>query len=239
MKDASTMTQALKEKLALAGRILDLEDQGDFVLGHVTARLPDDPEHFLMKPAAIGFEEMSAENVITVNLAGEKVAGAMGRHSEVFIHSEIMRARPEIQSVVHTHAPHAVAFASLGRPLLPVGHYGSLFCDGVPVFAETTMLITTPALGQAVARTLGAHDALFLRNHGIVTAGRTLEEAVYLALTLEKACKLQLMVEACGGPKLVTDPEEALLKKKRISRPEAHRNIFEYLVRKAGRRHRD
>ena len=135
------MTDALREKLVHAGRVLVSEDQGDYVAGHVTARLPDDPARFLMKPAGIGLEEMTPGNIITVDLAGEKVLGAMPRHNEVFIHSEILAARPDIQAVVHTHPIHAVAFSSLGRPLLPVGNDGAILSGGVPVFSETTDLI--------------------------------------------------------------------------------------------------
>ena len=223
---------ALKSKLAEAGCILESEDQGDYCLGHVTLRLPDDPQRFLMKPGAIGLEEMTPENIITIDVEGEKVQGTFPRHNEVYIHTEIMRIRPEIVAVVHTHAPHAVAFSSLGKKLLPVGHGGAMFAEGLPVFSETTDLIVSQKLGKAVAQCLGPHQAMLLRNHGIVSAGRTLEEAVWLALTLEKACKLQLLAEAAGGPKLVTPPDEALRKGRNISRPENHNNTWNYILRK-------
>src|SRR5215469_3879779 len=143
---------ALREKLAHAGRILESEGQGDYCMGHVTLRLPDDPNRMLMKPGGgMGLEEMTPENIITINIEGEKVAGSHARHNEVFIHTEVMRARPEIQSVVHTHAPYAVIFSSLGKPLLPVGHGGAAFSDGLPVFSETTDLIINQTLGRAVA----------------------------------------------------------------------------------------
>src|SRR5947209_2520608 len=124
------MTDQLKETLTNAGRVLVSEDQGDYVAGHITARLPHDAEHFLMKPAGIGLDEMSPENIITVDLEGRKTGGTMPRHNEVFIHSEVLRARPDVHSVIHTHATHAVAFSSLGRPLLPVGNDGSVFGAG-------------------------------------------------------------------------------------------------------------
>ena len=81
------MTEALRRKLTNAGRVLTSQDQGDFVAGHVTVRLPDDPGRFLMKPATIGLEEMTPDNIITVDLDGQKVGGTMPRHNEVFIHS--------------------------------------------------------------------------------------------------------------------------------------------------------
>ena len=184
------MTEALRRKLTNAGRVLASQDQGDFVAGHVTVRLPDDPQCFLMKPATIGLDEMTPDTIITVDLEGRKVSGTMPRHNEVFIHSEVLRARPDVQAVVHTHAPHAVAFSSLGRELVPVSNEAGYFYKKLPVFAETTDLIVTPDRGKAVARCLGPHGAAILRNHGIVTAGRTIEEAVWLALKLERACRV-------------------------------------------------
>src|SRR5215470_8921687 len=148
------MTEALRRKLTNAGRVLTSQDQGDFVAGHVTVRLPDEPGRFLMKPATIGLDEMTIDNIITVDLDGQKVGGTMPRHNEVFIHSEVLRARPEIQCVIHTHAPHAVAFSSLGRELVPVNNDGSVFSNGVPIFSETTDLIINPQRGKAVARCL-------------------------------------------------------------------------------------
>jgi ribulose-5-phosphate 4-epimerase/fuculose-1-phosphate aldolase len=188
-----------------------------------------------MKPARIGLEEIGPDDVITVNLDGEKVDGAAPRHIEVFIHSEVMRARPEVNCVVHTHPECAIAFSSLGKPLLPVGHAGSLFCDGLPVYDETTDLITDPALGAAVARTLDAHDALLLRNHGIVTAGVSVDEAIIKALFLENACRTQLLAESAGGPKLVTPLAEARIKSKRIIGGGQTEACFQYLARRLDR----
>jgi L-fuculose-phosphate aldolase len=224
----------LREKLVDAGHILDHEGQGDYCMGHVTVRTPDAPGHILMKAGAMGFDEMTPENIVTIDIEGEKTAGEHKRHNEVYIHTEIMRDRPEILSVVHTHAPYSVIFSSLGKPILPVGHSGAIFFEELPVFSDTTDLIVTPELGKDVARCLGDHKALLLRNHGIVTAGRTLEEAVYLAIFLENACWMQVMAEQAGGPKLVSPPDEARAKK-RISRPENQVNLFDYMVRRVRR----
>lgn len=229
------MTDALREKLTNAGRVLVGEGQGDYVAGHVSVRLPGDSGRFLMKPGGIGLDEMTHDNIITVDIEGEKVVGSMPRHNEVFIHSEVLRARPDMQAVVHTHALHAVAFSSLGRPLLPVSNDGAFFCDGLPVFSETTDLIIDQARGKAVARCLGEHQALLLRNHGIVTAGRSVEEAVWLALKLERACRAQLLAESAGGPKFVADGDDLKKKSKRANRVDLHTNVFNYLVRRWSR----
>jgi ribulose-5-phosphate 4-epimerase/fuculose-1-phosphate aldolase len=186
----------------------------------VTLRLPGGDGRFLMKPAGIGLEEMTPDGIITVDREGERIDGTMPRHNEVFIHSEILRVRSDIAAVVHTHPPHAVAFSSLGRPLLPVGNDGSIFNDGVPVFSETTDLIIDPARGKAVARCLGDRHALILRNHGIVTAGR-----------------VQLLAQAAGGPKLLADGDDLRQKSRRANRIDLHTNVFNYLVRRWKCRH--
>jgi len=226
------MHAALRERLVEAGRVLALEGQGDYVAGHVSVRLPDAPGRFLMKPAGIGLEEMRPDNIITVDLGGRRVDGTMPRHNEVFIHSEVFRARPDVNAVVHTHPIHAVAFSSLGKPLLAVGNDASWFVGNLPVFSETTDLIIDQPRGMAVARCLGPHAALILRNHGIVTAGASIEEAVWVALKLEKACRMQLLAESAGGPKLVVEGDDLAKKAKRSNRGDLHRNVFDYLVRR-------
>lgn len=231
------MTGVLADKLVQGCRVLADDGQGDLIWGHVSARDHRRPDILLMKPAGIGLEEMNRDAVINVDLSGERTSGTRPRHIEVFIHTEIMRARPEIQAVVHTHPPHSVAFSSLCRPLLPIGHEGAMFCDGLPVFDRTSDLIVSPDLGQAVAACLAGHNALLLRNHGIVTAARSLEEAVMLALLLEKACKVQLLAESAGGPQATTSPEEARIKRERIYSTQALQTAFDYCVRRHNARH--
>jgi L-ribulose-5-phosphate 4-epimerase len=225
----------LREKLIQAGRVLAGEGQGDYVAGHVTVRSPDEPNVIFMKPANVGLDEITRETIVTVNLEGEKIAGAPKRHSEVFIHTEIMRARPDVQSVIHTHAMHAVVFSSLGKTLLPVGNDGTFFVDNLPIFDESTDLITSQARGRVVATRLGSSMALILRNHGIATAGRTIEEAVWWALKLERACQAQLLAESAGGPKLLGNFEDTKAKGAWANRTELHESVFAYLSRKYAR----
>jgi L-ribulose-5-phosphate 4-epimerase len=226
------MTDALREKLIHAGRVLVDEGQGDYVWGHISARLPDNANRFLMKPGCIGVEEMTQDNIITVDIEGERVAGDWPRHNEVYIHSEVMRARPDVNCVIHTHPEHAIAFSSLGKPLAAISNDGTMFTAGVPVFSETTDLIVTQERGKAVAKCLGGGNALILRNHGIVAAGRTIEEAVFVAVKLERACRIQMLAEAAGGPKLFVKEEELADKRKRTNRGDSQSNAFSYLVRR-------
>ena len=204
--------------------------QGDDVWGHATARVPG-TNTFWMKPAGLGLEEIRADDLLLLDLDGKVLRGRLPRHSEVFIHSEVLRARPEVGGVVHTHPVPATVFSSLGVPLRPIMHEGTNFVPpDVPRFDETTDLIVTPQLGRAVARTLGDRPALFLVNHGIVTAGATIEEAAVNALLLDKIARAQLMVPG-GVPRLWTSDDEALVKRKRIYSPEALASRWAYYQR--------
>ncbi len=221
---------ALRRRLVDACRILAMAGQGDDVWGHATARVPG-TDTFWMKPAGLGLEEIGPEDLQLIDLDGKILRGPHPRHSEVFIHSEILRARPEVGAVVHTHPVPATVFSSLGVPLRPIMHEGTNFVPpDVPRFDETTDLIVTPELGRAVARTLGDRPALFLVNHGIVTAGATIEEATVNALLLDKIARAQLMVPG-GLPRVWTTDDEALVKRKRIYSPEALASRWAYYQR--------
>lgn len=232
----TSSSEQIRELLTDGCKVLAWDGQGDFISGHVSCRVPQDPNRLLMKPSRIGLDEVDAAELLEVTLDGNKVGGGdLPIHNEIWIHTEIYKARPDVQCVVHTHAPHAVAFGSTNRPLVPVGHEGTLFTEGLPRFSETTDGIVTPERGQAVARLLGTHQAMLLQNHGLVTVGPSIPEAVMTAVWLEKACRMQLLAYAMGGPQVWTDPEEALRKKARIYGPNAMRNTFAYCVRQVQR----
>lgn len=229
------MHDDVKQRMIEAGRILEREGQGDWTRGHISIRVPDAPDRFYMKPSKFGLEEITPENIIIVGLDGEKLDGEAGRHNEVYIHSEVLRARPDVNAVVHTHAPYAVMFSALGRPLQAIGHTGAIFAGGLPVYSETTELITTPERGQGVAKALGPHGALLLQNHGIVTAAASIEQAIYLALSLESACMMQLWVDSAGGAKALGKPDDIERKRKHMFREEMFKATFAYLVRRLRR----
>ncbi len=236
MNDTPVMTELeAREKLIAAGLILDAADQGDLTRGHVSVRMPGDPTHFLMKPHSRGLDEITLDNIVVCNLAGEKVGGSGRRHSEVYIHSEIYKARPDVMSVIHTHPTHAVALSATGRPVLPISQPGVAFADGVPYFTETIDLIRTQDMGLGVARALGPHKAVLLRNHGVAVVGACIEEATVLALLLEEACKIQLLAQASGGVGEVFEPDSIQRLHHNITRPEQYTINFDYLRRRAER----
>ena len=225
-----------KQKLILAGRVLVAQRQDDFTRGHVSVRAPDDPLQFFMKPHSVGLDELTHDNILTIDLDGKVVAGAGRRHSEVFIHSEIYKARSDVQSVVHTHPPYAVALSASGRPMRCSSQPAALFHRSLGIYADTINLIRTPQMGAAVARALGSHRAVLLKNHGVAVVGGTIEEAVINTIMLENAAMIQMTSEAAGDPAPDFPADDVAQLAHDISRPDQFVVNFDYLVRRLERR---
>ena len=226
----------IKRLLIEAGAILSHMGHGDMTRGHVSIRLPDNPGQFIMKPHSIGFDEITMENILTIDLDGRVTAGPSRRHSEVFIHSEIFRARPDVNAVIHTHPTHTIALSATGRAIRPLSQGGALFVGNLPVYADTIDLIRTPEQGRGVATALGDARAVLLRNHGLAMTGRSVEEAVICCIMLEEAAKVQLLAEAVtfDGPEF---PAEDVAKlRSKLTDPDQYAVNFAYLARKAGLR---
>jgi L-fuculose-phosphate aldolase len=153
-----------------------------------------------MKPHSVGLEEITRDNIITIDLDGNIVAGNGRRHSEVYIHSEIYKVRREVHCVIHAHPPYCVALSATGRPLRCYSQPSALFHEALGVYADTINLIRSPEMGAGVARALGGHRAVLLKNHGVVAVGANIAEAVVGVIMLENAAMIQLAAEAAGDP---------------------------------------
>lgn len=221
----------LRRDLATCCRILWMEGHGDGYLGHVSARLPG--ETYLMKPSPLGLEEVRPEDLAVADWQGRKVEGPYPLHGELPIHTEVYRARPDVGAVIHTHPPHATALAATGEGLVPVNHDGAPFCEGVPVYGDATLIVDA-GQGRAMAAALAGGPAVLLKNHGIVTVGRTLPEALFHALSLERAARVQLLARGLGrapGDLVRLSAAEAAA----IHRPDrrsGHRAFWDYYRRK-------
>ena len=235
MREWTLTRQEAKRQLIDAGLVIGEAGLDDFTRGHISVRDPEDPNLFFMKPHSFGLDEISEDNIVTCSLSGEKVAGSARRHSEVYIHSEIYRARPDIMSVVHAHPKHAIALSAIGQPLRYLSLASAEFGDGLGIFSETRDLIRTPELGAGVAAALGTRRAVLLRNHGVVVAGRSIDECVILTVALENACEMHLLAAATGAEVTEIPAAEVAGLRAKLSVPEQYEINFAYLVRKARR----
>ena len=221
--------------LAVDGcRALAAAGQADMVWGHPSVRDPDG-RGVWMKCSGWGFDEVDASRIVLVGPDGAVLTGDGPRHIEYPIHTEIMTARPEVGSVVHTHSAAANAFAALGVPLRPLDHAGSLFCyPEIPRFTLTGGLIKTGDLGQALAAALGDAVACLMPQHGIVTCGPDVAAAVMTAVLLDRACRTQLAAMAAGELRSWGDEADTVAKRADVWAPGQLRAGFAYLLRQAG-----
>jgi L-fuculose-phosphate aldolase len=226
----------IKQKLILAGKVLVAEGQDDFTRGHISMRLPDNPALFFMKAHSVGLDEITMENILTIDLDGKVVAGTARRHSEVFIHSEILKARRDVNCVIHTHPTYSVALSATGRPMRCYSQPSALFYEQLGAYTDSIALIRTQAMGERVAAALGAHRAALLKNHGVAVVGGSIEEAVITVIMLENAAMVQMITEAAGyqGPEF--SREDIAKHKQEVSQPEQFVINFNYLVRRVKRR---
>lgn len=226
----------LKEELIVAGKVLVAQGQDDFTRGHISLRLPDNPRLFFMKAHSIGLDEITMQNILTIDLDGKVIAGSARRHSEVYIHSEIFRARPDVNCVIHTHPTYSIALSATGRTLKCYSQPGALFYEALGTYTDTIALIRSQAMGAAVARALGDGRAVLLKNHGVVVTGATIAEAVIGTIMLENGAQVQLLVEAAGDPAAEFSRADIERLKAEISQPEQFAINFDYLARRVKRR---
>jgi L-fuculose-phosphate aldolase len=224
----------LRRDLALACRILGTNGHGDNIYGHVSARLG--PDRILMKAHHVGLEEVTETDLLVLDLDGNVLEGTGKRHTEFPIHTEIVRARPNVMAVVHTHPIHAVALGARGLRLRPVSHEGSFFWPPeVPLFDEFTDLVRTREQGESVARCLGDRPAVLLLNHGIAVAERSLRWATCAAILLERAAQVQLLAQPAASVDVKHTPEAEAVQKRRIWYDESIDAMWRYYVRRLER----
>jgi ribulose-5-phosphate 4-epimerase/fuculose-1-phosphate aldolase len=211
----SGVDPALLEDVVVGSRIL-----ADFGVvdgfGHVSARHPIIPNHFLMS-RSLAPALVTADDIMEFDLDGNAV-DARGRSVfiERFIHAEIYRVRPDVMSVVHTHSPGVIPFSVSNVPLRPMYHNPSFLAVGVPVwdirkdFGDTSMLVNNAALGKSLAAALGDKPVALMRGHGDVAVGPTVKMAVFRAYYTDVNAKLQAQALALGGePNYLTPGEGA------------------------------
>jgi ribulose-5-phosphate 4-epimerase/fuculose-1-phosphate aldolase len=174
--------------------------------GHVSARIPGS-DFFLMTPR-IGLALVRESQLLTINLKGEIIQGNQPAPSETWLHTAIMRAKPAINAITRIHARAANMFSVTDRKLEPVHNHGSFFTGGVPVFPKPD-LITTEKLGEEVVQALGGGCAVLLRGNGQITVGRTIPEAVMMAIYLEEAAEILYGALQIGTPVPLTADESA------------------------------
>ena len=208
----------LRHEIATACRIAAHRGLCEDVLGHISSRYQDGILVRCRGPRERGLLFTEPEDVRLATYDGALVEGGEGISvpNEIHIHTEILKARPDVEVVLHAHPPAVVALDLAGLELAPVvGAYNipaaRMARDGIPVYARS-VLVNTPELGQELAATLGDKGSCVLRGHGIVTTGRTVQDALSRALSIDTLARLILMAASAGtAPSEVPDADLAQL----------------------------
>ncbi len=201
--------QHRKERLAGGFRILAALGLSEGIAGHITARDPEFPDTFWVNPFGMGFDEICVSDLIRVDGTGKVVEGDRPVNISAFaIHYQIHEARPEIVTAAHAHSVYGKAWSAVGRLLDPITQDACAFYEDHIFFDETRVLVTDASEGSMLASALGRHKAAILRNHGLLTVGRTVEEAVWWFVSMERCCQSQFLTGAVSTPLLI-DPENA------------------------------
>jgi L-fuculose-phosphate aldolase len=190
-------TRDISERIVKAGRELYNHGLVKGTSGNISARIPG-TDTFLIKPSGVRMNLLEPEELVLVDLKGNRIRGELPVSLETPIHAAIYRARKDVQAVVHTHAPTATAFGIAKTEILPLQiEVFMLLPNGVPVIPFEAP--GSEALAEAVQKRMADYDAVILENHGIVTVGSTLEAACSLNEMLEEAAKIQLLVMKLAG----------------------------------------
>jgi ribulose-5-phosphate 4-epimerase/fuculose-1-phosphate aldolase len=209
-----TADPALIEDLVAANRVLaNLEIVDGY--GHVSTRHDKDPHRYLIA-RSVAPELVTEKDILELDLDSRPVDGSQPKmYLERFIHGEIYKVRPEVKAIVHHHAASVIPFGAANVTLKPIYHMAGFVGLGVPVFdirqvaGDTDMLVRSPALGAALARTLADKPAALMRGHGAVVVGDSIAQVVGRSYYLQMDAKLQAQAMALGSDVTYLNEEEA------------------------------
>lgn len=200
-----------QERLAGAFRIFARQGFAQGLAGHITARDPEFPDHFWVNPLGVHFSRIRVSDLLLVNTRGETVVGNRPLNKAAFaIHAAIHEAHPHIVAAAHTHSTYGKAWSTLGRRLDPLTQDACSFFEDHVLFDDFTGMVVDASEGQRIAHALDkgngqTHKGAILKNHGILTAGPTVEATAWWYIALENAAHTQLLAEAAGTPQPIDE----------------------------------
>ena len=194
--------------LAACYRLVALYDMADLTATHISARVPDAPEQFLINSHGLFWEEITASSLVKVAHDGEILSDSeYGINQAGFIiHGAVHEARAEVNCVVHTHTVAGMAVSAMADGLLPLTQHSMRFYNRIAYHDYEGVALDMDERSRLVAD-LAGHSAMILRNHGLLTAGRTVAEAFSLTFYLEKSCQAQIAAMSGGAALTLPSPE--------------------------------
>jgi len=206
--------------LAACYRLVAREGWDDLIYAHISSRLPDE-DTFLINPFGLFFHEITASNLVKVDLNGAIVFESRYEYNPgaYIVHRAIHAAHPEIGCILHLHTPAGIAVSTQTDGLLPVTQNALMF-HGAIAYHDYEGLTVTDDESKRLADQLDGKHVLMLRGHGTIVVGKDVAQAYVFAHLLERACRMQVAAQAAGST-LVTPPPDVQAKVK-----DQVRNVF-------------
>ncbi|RML68430.1 Aldolase II super protein [Pseudomonas syringae pv. syringae] len=202
----------VRVKLAAAYRLAALKRWTDHIYTHFSARVPGPDEHFLINAFGLLFDEITASNLVKVDIDGTIVDDPTGlgiNYAGYVIHSAIHAARHDLQAVLHTHTRDGIAVSAQKDGLLPISQHSIAFSGRVAYHGYEGIALDLSERERLVAD-LGDKSVMILRNHGLLTGGVSVEHAFQQLHALEYACNIQIAAQSAGNAELVFPPREVI-----------------------------
>jgi ribulose-5-phosphate 4-epimerase/fuculose-1-phosphate aldolase len=207
--------QHRKARLAAAFRLFARYGFDEGVAGHITARDPELPDHFWVNPFGMHFAQIRVSDLILVNENGEVVSGNQLVNRAAFaIHSRVHTARQDVIGAAHAHSLYGKTWSTLGRLLDPITQDACTFYQDHSLFGSYGGLVSETPEADRIAAALGDRKAVILQNHGLLTVGRTVDEAAWWFITMDRSCQAQLIAEQVGSP--IKIPHETALQAREV-----------------------
>ncbi|MEU5645548.1 class II aldolase/adducin family protein [Streptomyces milbemycinicus] len=208
--DHATEELRLRRELAAVYRLVAHFRMTDLIFTHISVRLPGPEQHFLINPYGLLFEEITASNLVKIDLAGNPIEDTPYpvNPAGFVIHSAIHAARSDAHCVLHTHTKAGCAVAAQRDGLLPLNQMNMEFYNRVGYHEYEGVALNLDEQKRLV-EDLGGHPVMILRNHGLLTVGETPAQAFLRMYYLEKACEIQTTAQATGAPLIMPSPEIA------------------------------
>jgi ribulose-5-phosphate 4-epimerase/fuculose-1-phosphate aldolase len=200
--DASA-ERRLRVDLAACYRLIALNGMDDLHATHISARIPGPEEHFLINPYGLLFSQVTASNLVKIDIDGRIIDDTphVINPAGFVIHSAVHSARPDAACVIHTHTVAGIAVACMEEGLLPLSQKSMRFYNRVAYHDYEGKADNLDERARLVAD-LGRHNALILRNHGLLVCGASVGRAFKTMMALEKSCQIQLAFMASGGTRV-------------------------------------
>ncbi|MHA6824089.1 class II aldolase/adducin family protein [Ralstonia pseudosolanacearum] len=189
-----------KQRLAAAFRLFSRFGFDEGVAGHITARDPEYLDSFWVNPFGVHFSQVTVSNLIRCDHQGNVVEGDYPVNAAAFaIHSRVHQARPDAVAAAHSHSTYGRAWSTLGRKLDPLTQDVCAFYEDHALYDDFGGVVVELDEGQRIAQALGGNKAVILQNHGLLTVGKTVDEAAWWFITMERSCQVQLLAEAAAA----------------------------------------